>query len=52
MKKRNPIAKAVRLIKPKIVPDTRRAKLTQSDIDELHEYADKSLQRSNRRVKP
>jgi hypothetical protein len=40
MRKKNPIAKAVRLIKPKVIPDKRR-KPEKINLDDLHDYADK-----------
>lgn len=48
---RNPIAKAVRLIKPKIVPDKRKRRLEQLEIDELYDYADRERRNNNLRLK-
>ena len=50
MKKRNPIAKAVRLIKPQVIMDRRERIKTQLQIEELQEYADNYRADSNRRL--
>jgi hypothetical protein len=48
MRKRNPIAKAVRLIRPQTVPDKRRKQL---EVVKLRECEDESRQNSNRELK-
>ncbi len=47
MKTRNPIAKAVRNIRPKIVPG--KEYIPEVDIDELHEYASQQLDKNTKK---
>lgn len=51
MKTRNPIPKAVRLIKPKVVPNKHKNTWTKKEVDELHNYADKMLKHNNRKTR-
>jgi hypothetical protein len=46
MKKRNPIARVVTRLNPKIVPDTKRKKL---DVEALHEMATVKLEQNRKR---